>query len=90
VGLVDVFNPSLIVVGGSLAAGQGDRWLDPARAAVAHQAFRVPGRRARIVPAALGADVGLVGAAMLVAERLSVDAGARPPPRSEVEGPTPF
>jgi glucokinase len=88
VGLVDVFNPSLIVVGGSLAAGQGDRWLDPARAAVARQAFRVPGRRARIVPAALGADVGLAGAAMLVAERLSVDAGADPTPRSEVEGPT--
>jgi glucokinase len=87
VGLVDVFNPSLIVVGGSLAAGQGDRWLDPARAAVAHQAFRVPGRRVRIVPAALGADVGLVGAAMLVAERLPVDGGARPAPRSEVEGP---
>jgi hypothetical protein len=40
------------------------------------------------VPAALGADVGLAGAAMLVAERLSVDAGADPTARSEVEGPT--
>lgn len=79
VGLVDVFNPALIVVGGSLAAGQGDRWLDPARMAVARDAFRVPGRRARIVPAALGADVGLVGAAVLVAGRLGLSFGVRPP-----------
>ena len=78
VGLVDVFNPALIVVGGSLAAGQGDRWLDPARATVVREAFRVPGRRARIVPAALGADVGLVGAAVLVAERLDLEVGATP------------
>jgi len=83
VGLVDVFNPSLIVVGGSLAAGQGDRWLDPARAAVARESFRVPGRRARIVPAALGADVGLVGGVVLVAERLDLQVGsvAREPGR---------
>jgi glucokinase len=77
VGLVDVFNPALIVVGGSLAAGQGDRWLDPARAAVERAAFRVPGRRVRIVPAALGADVGLVGAAVLVAQRLGLEVSVR-------------
>jgi glucokinase len=73
VALVDVFNPTLIVVGGSLAAGQGDRWLDPARAAVKREAFRVPGGRVRIVPAALGPDVGLVGALVLVAERLGLE-----------------
>ncbi len=79
VGLVDVFNPALIVIGGSLAAGQGDRWLDPARTAVARDAFRVPGRRARIVPAALGGDVVLVGAAVLVAGRLGLGVGGRSP-----------
>jgi hypothetical protein len=47
--------------------------------AVARDAFRVPGRRARIVPAALGADVGLVGAAVLVAGRLGLSFGVRPP-----------
>jgi len=78
VGLVDVFNPALIVVGGSLATGQGNRWLDPARAMVAREAFRVPGRRARIVPAALGADVGLVGAGVLVGQKLELDVGSVP------------
>ena len=77
--LVDVFNPSLIVVGGSVAVGQGERMLAPARAAVARGAFRRPGARARIVPAALGDDVGLVGGLVLVAERLAATgaAGAR-------------
>lgn len=67
--IADVFDPDLIVVGGGIAAAQGDRLLGPARAAVAEQAFRAAARRTRVVPAALGDDVGLVGAAALVAER---------------------
>jgi glucokinase len=70
IGLVNVFNPELIVVGGGLAQGQGDRLLEPARRAVAEGAFRIPGERVRIVPAALGDDVGLVGAQPLLARRL--------------------
>jgi len=70
VGLVNVFNPELIVIGGGLAMGQGDRWLEPARRAVAEKAFRIPRERVRIVPAALGDDVGLVGAQPLLARHL--------------------
>lgn len=70
VSLADVFNPSLVVVGGSLAVGQGERLLGPARAAIALGAFRRQAERVRIVPAALGDDVGLVGALVLVGERL--------------------
>lgn len=69
VSLTNVFNPSLIVVGGSLAAGQGERLLGPARAAVARGAFRRPAARVAIVPASLGDDVGLVGALVLFEER---------------------
>ena len=72
--LVDVFNPSLIVVGGSVAVGQGERLLAPAPAMVAANAFRRPGARARIVPAALGDDVGLVGGLVLVTERQAATA----------------
>jgi glucokinase len=61
VGLVNTFNPELIVVGGSIAVAQGDRLLGPARQEVERVAFRVPGARVRIVPAALGDDVGLLG-----------------------------
>ena len=61
VGLVNTFNPELIVVGGSVAVAQGDRLLGLARHEVERVAFRVPGARVRIVPAALGDDVGLLG-----------------------------
>ena len=70
VGWVNALNPSLIVVGGTLAERQGERWLGPAREAVAREAFRTPAARVRIVPAELGEDVGLVGAWPLVAGRL--------------------
>ena len=67
----DLFDPDLIVVGGSLAVGQGDRLLGPAREAVASLAFTAPARRVRIELAALGDDVSLVGAAVLVRQRLA-------------------
>jgi glucokinase len=69
VGLVNVFTPERIVVGGGVATGQGERLLGPAREAVAATAFRIPRERVRIVPAALGDDVGLIGAVPLLALR---------------------
>jgi predicted NBD/HSP70 family sugar kinase len=67
---VDLFDPDLIVVGGSITEHQGDRLLGPARDAIAREAFRVPARRARVVPPVLGADVSLAGAHPLVMSRL--------------------
>ena len=69
VSLVDVFNPQRIVVGGSVARNQGERWLAPARERVAAIAFSVPRARVEIVPAELGDDVGLVGALSLLRRR---------------------
>ena len=69
VSLVDVFNPALVVVGGGLAAALGDRLLEPARSAIVRGAFRRAGARARVVAAALGDDVGLMGGLVLVEER---------------------
>jgi glucokinase len=71
VGYVNVFNPEVIVVGGSVAQGQGELLLGPARTAIAEEAFKVPGERVRVVLAALGDDVGLVGAIGLLRRRLS-------------------
>jgi glucokinase len=70
ISLVDTFNPERIVVGGSLARGQGERWLGPARDAVAQDAFRLARQRVTIVPAELGDDVGLVGGYELVRSRI--------------------
>ena len=64
--IVDVFNPSLIVVGGGIAIGQGERLLDPARAALRQSRYTHQARRVELVPARLGDDVGLIGALSLV------------------------
>ena len=69
VSLVDMFAPELIVVGGSIARAGGARWLEPARAAVRELSFGIAARRVRIVEAALGDDVSLIGAVPLVASR---------------------
>jgi glucokinase len=70
VGFVNTFDPELVVVGGSVARGQGDRLLEPARRAVETTALRGPRDRVRIVEAVLGDDVGLVGAQPLIGTRL--------------------
>ncbi len=69
VGMVDVFAPEIVVVGGGIAAAQGERLLGPARDAVRATAFRTAASRVRIVAAALGDDVGLIGALALVRAR---------------------
>ena len=63
VGIVNAFNPEVVVIGGGAAAG-GDLLLDPARAVVAERAL--PGARAgvRIVQAAFGEEAGMLGAGL--------------------------
>jgi glucokinase len=70
VSIVDIFDPDRVIVGGGIALAWGDRLLGPARDAVAASAFRVQARRARIVLAELGDDVGLIGTLPLVASAL--------------------
>ncbi|HEX7591937.1 MAG TPA: ROK family protein [Candidatus Limnocylindrales bacterium] len=69
VGWVNTFNPERIVVGGTVAQRQGERWLGPVRAEIAATGLRSPSARVQVVAAELGEDVGLVGAWPLVRER---------------------
>jgi glucokinase len=62
VALLDV---TVVVVGGGFAAS-GDLLFDPLRAAYARHAGLPHVRAARVLPAALGAETGLLGAAALV------------------------
>jgi glucokinase len=63
-GLINVFNPEVVVVGGGLV-GAGDLLLAPAREVVASRAL-VPARdQVRIVPARFGDESGMLGAAAL-------------------------
>jgi glucokinase len=87
VGYVNAFNPRRIVIGGSIAAAEGDRLLEPIRAAIARDAFEVMARGVRVVPAALRGDVSLAGAHPLVMSRLAE--ADRPDPSSAKSRPRP-
>jgi glucokinase len=64
VGIVNTFNPELVVVGGGVSRA-GDLLLEPARRVVAERALRPSGSTAKIVRARLGEEAGVVGAALL-------------------------
>jgi glucokinase len=60
--MVNVLNPEKVVLcGGMIAAG--DLLFDPVRATVRENAFEVPAKRCEILPAGLGGDSGVFGAA---------------------------
>ncbi len=68
--LVNVFDPELVVVGGGFSSAL-DLMLDAAREVVAQEALP-PGRNlVRIVPAELGPEAGLIGAALVGLEALA-------------------
>jgi len=64
--LVHIFNPDMIVIGGGVSL-IGERLLGPARHIVNTKAFRLPREAVRILPAQLGVDAGVIGAAMYAA-----------------------
>jgi glucokinase len=71
ISLVNGLNPAVIVVGGSVAEHEPSHTLEPMRRAIATRAFRVPAEAVRVVPAALGRDVGMLGAVISARERLA-------------------
>jgi glucokinase len=68
-GLVNVFNPEVVVIGGGVLAA-GDLLLEPARRVVAEQALRPSREQVRIVPAHFGDEAGMLGAALLALDGL--------------------
>jgi glucokinase len=64
VGVVNVFNPEVIVIGGGAIAA-GELLLSPARMVVSERALPPPRDAVRIVPAHFGDESGMLGAALL-------------------------
>jgi glucokinase len=74
---VNIFNPQVVVIGGGVMAA-GDLVLEPARAEVAARALGPSRDEVRIVPAALGVEAGMIGAAALAYGALGEPAGGSP------------
>lgn len=77
-GLVNAFNPEVVVVGGGVMAA-GELLLGPAREVVAERALPPSRDAVRVVPAGLGDEAGMLGSATLALDLLesSRDPGAR-------------
>ena len=72
--LANLFDPELVVVGGGFGEAAGELVLGPAQEAARREALAPADSTLRVVPAELGADAGLVGAALVAFDALD---GAR-------------
>jgi len=62
---LNIFQPNVLVVGGGVGK-EGENLLAPVREAVVHQTYvKKEENRTKILPAELGNDAGIIGAAML-------------------------
>jgi glucokinase len=68
--LANIFDPEVFVVGGGFGAAAGEILLRSARETARREAIAPADERLRVVPAALGEDAGLVGAALVGFEAL--------------------
>jgi glucokinase len=68
-GVVNVFNPEVIVIGGGAIAA-GELLLSPARAVVLERALPPARETVKIVPAHFGDEAGMLGAALLALDTL--------------------
>ena len=67
--IINIFNPERIVIGGGIANAW--RWFAPAmNEVIQREAIGVSRRSVRIVRAQLGSRAGMIGAAVLVWERV--------------------
>jgi len=60
--LANLFNPQRIVIGGGLT-NLGEALFEPVRRAIVRHAFRSAAEAVRVIPAGLGENVGVLGAA---------------------------
>ncbi len=64
-GLVNLLNPDTIVLGGGIAQN-GRLLFDAVTRTIRKKAFPIASRSVKVVPAALGVDAGVIGAASLI------------------------
>ncbi len=69
--LINILSPEAVVLGGGLVEAMTDLYLEEVNRAVKEHAMRFLRKGVRIVPAKLGDDAVVLGAARMIAERLA-------------------
>lgn len=68
-GLMNVFGPEVVIIGGGVTEALGDPFVDLIRTSARRQCLSDPENKIQIVRAKLGDDAGVSGAALLARER---------------------
>lgn len=68
-GLINVFGPEIVIIGGGVAEALGEPYVELVRASARQQAIADPAAAVRIERAALGDDAGVLGSALLAREK---------------------
>lgn len=76
--LVNIFNPDVVVIGGGVSEA-GDLLLDPARRAMHERGLGAVVEGVSVLPAAFGAEAGMIGATLLACDALAGDGCCEPP-----------
>jgi len=63
--LANLFDPEVVLIGGGFGEAAGDLVLGPAQEAARREALAPADAKLRVEPAELGAEAGLVGAALV-------------------------
>ena len=72
--LVNLFDPELVLIGGGFGEAAAELLLEPAQDVARREALSPADETLRVLPAELGSEAGLVGAALVGFEALD---GAR-------------
>ena len=70
-GLINLLGPDIVVIGGGVTAALGEPFVDLVRSSARQQALVDPENRIAIRAAELGDDAGVLGAALLAAEKFA-------------------
>ncbi|MBT9137549.1 MAG: Glucokinase [Syntrophomonadaceae bacterium] len=68
-GLANLLNPEIVIIGGGVANADF-LVFDEIKATIKKRAMRMPAKMVRVVPAKLGGDAGMIGAGILVWEKM--------------------
>ena len=68
--LVNLFDPELVLIGGGFGQAAGELLLEPAQDVARREAISPADETLRVVPAELGGEAGLIGAALVGFEAL--------------------
>lgn len=77
--IVNTLNPEMIIISGGVIQA-GEHLFRPTREEVHRRAFEEPARTAKIVPAQLGGEAGVIGAAGILFQQLAIEARTQKKP----------